>query len=605
MTQQDTYKKNSDTEEKLDNAEKEFLSTFKREKGHSLRTLLGLYKGHYTDLSFSIVFFIIKHSPTWALPVVTANIINAATNNAADSLRTILINTLFMILFIAQNVPTNYLHTWLYAKTVRNVELELRGALVRKLQQLSISYHTEMQSGRLQSKIMRDVEQIETLSSQLFITMLAIILNITVSVFIVAFKSRIILVFFAVTIPVAVVIMTVFKGRIKKYNTVFRRDIEETSARVMEMVELIPVTRAHALENRETEKMDRQLEHVAKSGLKLDMIQTLFGSVSWVCFQIFQVICLAFSSVMASRGAISIGDVVMYQSYFTTIVGQISAVIGLLPVITKGLESVDSVGDILLSGDIEDSDKKPKLEKVDGHIELKNVGFSYPGSSVPVLEGINLDIPRGSTVAFVGGSGAGKSTILNLVIGFLRPVTGQVLIDGHDLSSINMKSYRTHLSVVPQQSILFTGTIRENITYGKDDISDERLREIIKAANLDDVIADMPDGLNTMVSEQGNNLSGGQKQRISIARAFIRDPAILILDEATSALDSVSEKKIQDAVQNLIKGRTTLIVAHRLSTIRNADHIAVIGGGIIGEYGTYDELMRKKGVFYRMHELQV
>jgi ATP-binding cassette, subfamily B, bacterial len=603
--QQDTDKAIKGTEEKLDKTEEEFLSTFKREKGHSLRTLLGLYKGHYVDLVFSIVFFIIKHSPTWALPIVTAHIIDAATKGGTNASHTILINTLCMILFIAQNIPTNYLHTWLYAKTVRNVELELRSALVRKLQQLSISYHTAMQSGRLQSKIMRDVEQIETLSSQLFITMITIILNIAVSVSVVAFKSRVILLFFTATVPAAVLIMAVFKGRIKKYNTVFRRDMEETSARVMEMVELIPVTRAHALENRETEKMDRQLEHVAKSGLRLDMIQTLFGSVSWVSFQIFQVICLAFTSIMASRGAISVGDVVMYQSYFTTIVGQISAIIGLLPIITKGLESVNSVGDILLSGDIEDTGKKPKLTKVDGHIEMKNVYFSYLDSSSPVLKGINLDIPQGKTIALVGGSGAGKSTILNLVIGFLKPETGQVCIDGHDLKSIDLKSYRTHLSVVPQQSILFTGTIRENITYGKDNISGERLAEVVKAANLDDVIAAMPDGLDTMVSEHGGNLSGGQKQRVSIARAFIRDPSILILDEATSALDTMSEKKIQDAIRNLVKGRTTLIVAHRLSTIRNADTIAVIGEGGIQEYGTYADLMEKKGIFYKMHELQV
>jgi ATP-binding cassette, subfamily B, bacterial len=603
--QQDTDKAIKGTEEKLDETEQEFLSTFKREKGHSLRTLLGLYKGHYTDLVFSIVFFIIKHSPTWALPIVTANIIDAATKGGTGASHTILINTLFMILFISQNIPTNYLHTWLYAKTVRNVELELRSALVRKLQQLSISYHTAMQSGRLQSKIMRDVEQIETLSSQLFITMITIILNIAVSVSVVAFKSRIILVFFTATVPAAVLIMAIFKGRIKKYNTVFRRDMEETSVRVMEMVELIPVTRAHALENRETEKMDRQLEHVAKSGLRLDMIQTLFGSVSWVSFQIFQVLCLAFTSIMASRGSISVGDVVMYQSYFTTIVGQISAVIGLLPIITKGLESVDSVGDILLSGDVEDNGKKPKLTKVDGHIEMKDVYFAYPDSGTPVLRGINLDIPQGKTIALVGGSGAGKSTILNLVIGFLKPVKGHVCIDGCDLKSIDLKSYRTHLSVVPQQSILFTGTIRENITYGKENFSDEHLAEVVKAANLDDVIAEMPDGLNTMVSEHGGNLSGGQKQRISIARAFIRDPSILILDEATSALDSISERKIQDAIKNLVKGRTTIIVAHRLSTIRNADSIAVIGDGGIQEYGTYADLMEKKGIFYKMHELQV
>ena len=282
----------------LDASEKALLETFKRNEGNSLKILLSIYKGYYGKLFLSIVFFAIKHSPVWVLPIVTANIINIATERPDNAGMKILVNALFMSFFMIQNIFTNYLHTWLYAKTVRSVEQELRSSLVRKLQQLSISYHNEMQSGRLQSKIMRDVEQIETLSSQIFISVLSILLNI-----IVAFG--VVILFFLATIPVAVLLMVSFKSRIKQYNSDFRKEMEETSVRVMEMVELIPVTRAHALEKQETSKIDHQLSNVAQKGLKLDMIQTYFSSISWVAFQLFQVLCLAFTGYLASRGSIS------------------------------------------------------------------------------------------------------------------------------------------------------------------------------------------------------------------------------------------------------------------------------------------------------------
>ena len=591
-------------EQRLNAEEKALLENFQRNENHSLRTLLGLYKGHYLDLFLSVVFFAIKHSPVWVLPIVTANIINAATEGGDDAVRTILINVLVMLILIAQNVFTNYIHTWLYAKTIRTVERELRSSLVRKLQQLSITYHKQMQSGRLQSKIMRDVEQVEALSSQIFISVLSIILNIFVAFGVVVFKSLTVFAFFLATIPVAVIIMVAFRTKIRSYNRDFRKEIEETSVRVMEMVELIPVTRAHALEKQETRKMNTQLSDVAKKGLKLDMLQSLFGSISWVAFQIFQVITLAFTAVLAVKNVIEVGDVVMYQSYFGTIVAQVSGVITLLPTIAKGLEAVNSIGDILNCHDIENNSKKKKLKDITGSIIFDHVEFQFDDADTPQLKDLNFEIKPGETIAFVGGSGAGKTTILNLVIGFLKTTKGRVLIDGNDIKDLDLRSYRKHIAVVPQQSILFTGTIRENITYGMDNISEERLWEVIKAANLDELIESLPDGLDTIVSEHGGNLSGGQRQRISIARAFVRDPKILILDEATSALDSISEKKIQSAISNLVKDRTTLIVAHRLSTIRNADRIAVIGNGGLEEIGTYDELMAAKGEFYELKVLQ-
>lgn len=588
----------------LDESEKALLETFKRNEGNSLKILLGIYKGHYLKLFFSILLFAVKHSPVWILPIITSNIINIATDRPENSGVKILFNVLIMSFFVVQNIFTNYIHTWLYAKTVRSVEQGLRSSLVRKLQQLSISYHNEMQSGRLQSKIMRDVEQIETLSSQIFITVLSILLNVAVAFGVVIFKSLTVFLFFLATIPVAVCLMVTFRGKIKRYNSDFRKEMEETSVKVMEMVELIPVTRAHALEKQETKKMDSQLAHVAEKGLKLDMIQTYFSSISWVSFQLFQVICLGFTGYLASQGKITVGEVVMYQTYFSSIVNQVSNVITLLPTISKGLESVDSIGDILLSHDIEDNRNKKKVKKIDGDIIFDHVAFQYHNAETPVLENLSFHIHPGETVAFVGSSGAGKTTILNMVIGFLKATSGQVLIDQQDITSLNLQSYRSHIAVVPQQSILFSGTIRENITYGMDNISDDRLWEVIKAANLDELILSLPDGLNTMITEHGSNLSGGQRQRISIARAFIRDPRILILDEATSALDTVSEKKIQKAIHNLIQNRTTLIVAHRLSTIRDADRIAVVGNGGLKEFGTYDELMAMKGEFYHLQDLQ-
>ena len=585
--------------------ENDYAELFRRNRNNSLKTLILLYRGHYMELFWSVVFFVCKHSPVWILPIVTANIIDAATKRPDGAIRTIWLNAAFIIVKVLRNILTNYIHTWLYAKTIRNVEKDLRSALVRKLQQLSIAYHKEMESGRLQSKIMRDVEQVETLSSQIFITMLSILLNVVVALGIVLTKDRIVFAFFGATVPLAVLIMAFFRGRIKRYNSDFRQEMEETSVQVMEMVEMIPVTRAHALEKKETSRMQTQLKQVATKGLQLDMVQTYFSSISWVTFQVFQVLCLGFTGCLAVRGKITVGEVVMYQTYFSSIVNNVSSIISLIPIVAKGLESVHSIGDVLTAEDVEDNRKKKKLKELHGDISFSDVEFCYPDSGHPVLEHLNLHIKQGETIAFVGPSGAGKSTILNMVIGFSKPSGGRILIDGNDITKLNLNSYRKYIAVVPQTSILFSGTIRDNITYGLDDISDEQLQQVLLASNLKEMIDALPDGLDTRIQEHGGNLSGGQRQRISIARAFVRNPKILILDEATSALDTISEKQIQEATHNLAHDRTTLIVAHRLSTIRDADRIAVVENGGIAEIGTYEELIEKKGAFYEMQRMQI
>lgn len=584
--------------------ERRFAACYQKHGKHSVRVLLEFYRGQYHKFLLSTLFFLLKHSPALLSPLLIANVVNGVIEGGEAGSRAIFINVGIWLGLLSIHLPANWIHNQLKSRVIRNTEAGLRAALVRKLQELSIPYHTGSQSGRLQSKIMRDVEAVETLSSQLFVNLLNIVMNLVITLSITAVKNRLILVFFILVAPVAAGAVVAFRAKIHRENRSFRQGMEETSARVMEMVEMVPVARAHALEDKEAARISALLEETANRGYRLDMVQAHFGAVSWVVFQVFQVVCLAVSGFMAMSGLIKVGDVTFYQSSFTTVVNQFSALINLLPILTKGLESVSSIGEVLSSDEIEENEGKEELLSLRGEYAFKQVSFSYPGSSKEVLHGLDFTVKQGETIALVGESGSGKTTILNMLIGFILPSGGQLMLDGKDMKGLNLRTYRRFLSVVPQTPVLFTGTVRENITYGLEHVSEEQIAQAVEAANLSEVVKRLPQGLDTMIEEHGANLSGGQRQRISIARALIRNPQVIILDEATSALDSISESEIQEALERLTKGRTTFIVAHRLSTVRGADRILVIGQGRIREQGSYQELMAKKGEFYQMKQLQ-
>ena len=583
--------------------EKNFISYYADGNKNSILLLFKLYNGHYVKLLFSAIFFLIKGSPSWVIPMVTSYVIDLVATPAPGNVSKMIYALGGLAILVAINLPTHYIHTKLFSIARRSVEAGLRGAMIRKLQQLSISFHKEMQSGRIQSKVMRDVEAIEALSSQVFTAVLDIVTNLVISLSVILVTNRIVFIFFVLCTPVAALTVVAFRNKMRKNNTNFRKGIEQTSAEVLDMVELIPVTRAHALEENEIKKFTNQLNMVAEKGYKLDIVQQVFGASSWVIFQFFQILCLGVTAYMAYTGDITVGEVALYQTYFTNIVNRISALVGLLPTISKGTESLVSVGEILSANDIEDNSGKKVLKDLEGEFEFRDICFSYTPEK-QILNHFNLKVEKGQTIALVGESGAGKSTVLNMVIGFNKATSGDILIDGNNISDIDLRSYRRHIAVVPQTSVLFSGTIRDNITYGLPSVNKKQLDAAVKAANLTSFIESLPNGLDTIVGEHGGKLSGGQRQRISIARAIIRNPKVIILDEATSALDSVSEKEIQDAIDNLTRERTTFIVAHRLSTIRNADRIAVMRDGHCTEYGTFEELMALKGEFYEMKKLQ-
>ena len=584
------------------------LSAFDYNLSHSktrpFRTLVSMYKGNYRRMGFAIILFLIKNSPAWVIPIVTANIINIATYPGDHTMREFWLNMLVAILVISQNVPVTVWQTKVYSIAVRYVEAALRSSLVRKLQQLSIGYHKELQSGKLQSKVIRDIEAIDFVSHQFFYTLLPVTTNILVALIVTMTKSFTVMLFYLIALPISIFLIIAFKEKMTSTNTEFRKEIEDMSAKMSDMIEMISTTRAHGLEEVEVEKLDYHFNRVQSRGYELDVTMSLFGASNWVVFQLFQLLCLAFTCYLAYNQRITIGEVVLYQGYFNAILNQISHLISIYPNMIKGFESVNSVSEILMVHDVENYNGKKFVKEVKGDIRFEEVSFSYASGEKPVISELTLHIREGESIAFVGESGAGKSTILNLLIGFFQPSKGEIYLDGDPMSKLNIKAFRKNIAIVPQDTVLFSGSIRDNITYGMPSVEEKSLLEAVDAANLKGLIEDLPQGLDTMVGEHGGKLSGGQKQRIIIARALIRDPRVIILDEATSALDNHSEQLIQKSMENLIKGRTTLMVAHRLSTIRKADRIIVLDNGRIVESGSYNELMASEGAFYRLENRQ-
>ncbi len=594
-------------DDNISDFEEEFLRKHKQngEKTSFLSNIFFLCKGHYKDIAIVIIFCTLQLSVLLFLPIATSNIINAIVDNTANKLNIIIANASIAIFLLTINYPLQMTYQRRLVIITRSIEAKLRGSIIRKLQHLNIAFSKKMPSGKIQSKIMRDAESVAGTIRYVIRHGTHIVVNLTTIIVVILVKGCWqLLVFFALCIPVLFFISKLRRA-IREKNRAYRIEMEKTTSKVVDMVDLIPVTKAHSVENFEIERMSKLMSDTSKAGFEIDYANSRFNTSTWLIIQCLNVGCLLVVVYMAFIGAIKIGDITLYQSYFSRLLDSVNTVLNFLPTIIAGAEAINSIAEILKSDQIEENSSKKVLTKLNGDFEFCNVEFRYDDDDNKILNGLSLKVAAGETVALVGESGAGKSTAINLVTGFYFADSGALKIDGVDIKDIDLHSYRSHLAVVPQNNILFSGTVRENITYGSPNVSEEFLQHIIDLSCLRDVIEKLPKGLDTLVGERGYNLSGGQRQRVSIARALIRNPRVIIFDEATSALDTVSERHIQTAIENLSKDRTTFIVAHRLSTIKNADKIAVIDNGRCVEFGTYEELVEKKGEFYKFRELQV
>ena len=574
-------------------------------KNHFLGRVL---KKNFWKLFWCNIVYIIKASPLWVISIVTANVINVVTaylqgKTASDvTVRTIVINAIVLAVLVLQNIPTHTLQARMASKICRDNSANTRSAVVRKLQRLSITYHKEMETGRVQSKFLRDVENMDGLVSSVINTLMPAIISVIISVSISIFKSGTVTLFFLVVIPINVLLGRLFRKKVRQNSHLLRKDSEVVANRLSTMIEMLTVTKAHGLEEKEYQAFKEDINRLKKSGESLDLTNAYFGSSAWVVSSLLSGVCLIFCAFLAYRGQIGVGDIVLYQSLFSSINGNVSTLINMLPQMASGMESVKSISELMNAGDVEET-HSGEITAMRGEVKFDHVSYSYPQTDQHVIHDFSLDVSPGECIAVVGSSGSGKSTLMNMIIGFLKPASGTLSIDGTSITELDLAKYRHNISVVPQNSILFSGTIRENITYGLDKYTEEDLARVLEIANINEFLDDLPNGIDTQIGEHGGRLSGGQKQRITIARALIRDPKILILDEATSALDNISEFHVQKAISGLIKGRTTFIVAHRLSTIRDADRIVVLENGVAVEIGTYEELMEKKGKFYELKNL--
>ncbi|NJC71166.1 ABC transporter ATP-binding protein [Planosporangium thailandense] len=564
---------------------------------HPLRTLAYLLRGDRARLALGTVAFFVKHSPTWLLPLVTANVIDIVVTH--QPIVRLWLNCGLLLGLLLLNFPGHLLYVRCVSRAVRRMSTTMRSALCRRLQELSIGYHARVSSGALQAKVIRDVETVEQALQQSADNGLAALASLSGGLVVIAVRAPLFLPAFLIVVPAAAVLVMRLRGRLRSNNESFRREVEQLSSRVVEMTALIPITRAHGLEQDAIRRVDTTLRRVLHAGLRLDLLNGRFGALSWITLNTLGVGCLATAAWIAYTGAFGVtaGDVVMLSAFFATLTGSMTALMSLAPVISKGLESLRSVGEVLRAPDIEDNAGKAEVTRVRGCFEFQAVAYGYPDAAQTAVEELTFAVAPGETVALVGSSGAGKSTVLNLVVGFLRPSAGRILLDGVDMQTLDLRSYRRFISIVPQESILFDGTVRENVAYGLDTASERDILDALRQAHALEFIERLPHGLDTVVGERGARLSGGQKQRLAIARALIRDPRVLILDEATSALDTRSETLVQDALSRLMRGRTTFVVAHRLSTIRGADRILVLDNGRVVEAGTHEELLRAGGAY--------
>jgi ATP-binding cassette subfamily B protein len=583
-------------------ADSELVHRFKGES--PIKTLRYLLSGQRKNVALAVFFFSIKHSPSWLIPLFTANLIDIVVQK--KSFTDFVINSVALVFVVAQNFPTNLLYVRFLSRAIRDTENRLRSALVVRMQQLSIGYYQKTNAGALQTKVVRDVENIEQMLRHMSDGGLAAINGLIGAIVITAIRVPNFLIFFILVAPIASITIIRLRKSLNEYNEDFRSQIEKMSSRVNEMTTLLTVTRAHGLERRAVGRMKDSFASVQEAGLKLDQINGRFNAAAWVTFQLANVFCLILSAYFAlnNQFGISAGDVVLLTSNFGMLIGSIILLASLAPAISKGFASITSLGEVLESPDLEINQGKKSVDKVDGVIDFKDVSFTYPTNHKPSLEHITFSASPGKMVALVGPSGSGKSTLINLVIGFLRPSHGVIKVDDLDYKDLDLRTVRKYLSVVPQESVLFDGTIAENISYGLSDVSSTEVETALRDANAWDFVQAFDDGVETLVGERGARLSGGQRQRLAIARALIRNPRILILDEATSALDSESEKLIQDALSRLMKNRTTFVVAHRLSTVQEADLILVLDNGKILQSGTHSELVSQQGLYRRLYDAQ-
>ncbi len=481
---------------------------------------------------------------------------------------------------------------------------DLRLRTYHHLQQLSLSYYDSHQTGTLLSTITSDVQTIQSFASSSTLGILVDILTIIAMLFIMFWLNwDFTLIAVAVT-PFMLLLVSRFKKVVKKATHEVRKEQSKIVSVVEAGLQSMRVVKAFGREDLAEEELAEVSEATVAASLKARRVKALLSPIVAITVALCTAVVLWRGSALILAGLMTAGALTVFLSYLNKFFKPVQDLATMTNTIAQAAVGVDRIRGILDADDI--IPERPNAREVAtlaGNIDFEHVAFAY-SAEAPVLKDVSFKIKAGQLVGLVGPTGGGKSTIVSLIPRFYDPASGVVKIDGVDVRDYKSGSMRDQIGYVLQETVLFEGTVRDNIAYGRKGVTDEQIREAAKLANADEFIARMPHGYDTMVGERGETLSGGQRQRIGIARAVIRNNPILILDEPTAALDTESERLVIDALEKLMKGRTVITIAHRLSTIRDANKIIVLKEGVVAEEGTHDELLARGGVYAELYRIQ-